>query len=590
MNNPSNTPAVRLTDVSKVYRLYQKPAYRLMDLFGLCPQGWPYYSEHQALANVTATIGVGEKVAIIGRNGAGKSTLLKIIAGLLQPSSGDVAVNGKISNLLQLGTGFHPEFTGRQNVFASLAHQGIIGREASTLFDRIVDFAEIEEYIDQPMKTYSTGMCSRLMFSSSIVMNPQILIVDELLGVGDAYFSHKSFARMRDLCAEAGTTLLLVTHDIYSALNLCDRFIWIDRGQMQFDGSGKDAIQLYEKSIREQEEEWQRRRSESSLRETKGERFVHVVLRSRSGFALSRPVAVSQLELIGAQGESLRQTVADGDPRWHLVPESNLGAAETIAGERARALQVFGSVYHKAEWTVALPETFEPRSLRVRWHYRGSDAVELRVVTSERKTLIDAELPSGDGWQEHTFKALAKNQPTLDPFKQVDYGNGIVRMTSVEFLDAGGQTTAQVRVGDPLTVRVHCHPVAPVPQSAVTFVIGFTRQGTAAPLYIYTPRMAVPDADFVVDARLERVEFGAGTWFVNLGIGEPELMNRHSSPYFSLDNAWHHLKSARLPLQVVSASKFDSSGCYYALPTNLSVYRDESAGSTPAATVNVTKA
>src|SRR5262249_15353122 len=184
---------VRFQSVSKVYRLYQKPAYRFLDLFGLCPSGERYYREHEALADVGLEIGRGERLAIIGRNGAGKSTMLKIITGLVQPTAGTVDVNGRISNLLQLGSGFHPDFTGRQNVFAGLAHEGIIGVEAARLFDQIVAFAEIEEYIDQPMKTYSTGMCSRLMFSSSVVMSPEILVVDEILGVGDAYFSHKSF-------------------------------------------------------------------------------------------------------------------------------------------------------------------------------------------------------------------------------------------------------------------------------------------------------------------------------------------------------------------------------------------------------------
>src|SRR5262249_27577453 len=153
-------------------------------------------------------------------------------------------------------------------------HQGIIDRQASDLFDTIVDFAEIEEYIDQPMKTYSTGMCSRLMFSAAVMMTPDILVVDEVLGVGDAYFSHKSFQRMREMCTREGTTLLLVTHDIYSALNLCDRFIWIDRGVVRFDGDGKAAISLYEASIKEQEEQRLRARSQQRLQAVAAHRNV----------------------------------------------------------------------------------------------------------------------------------------------------------------------------------------------------------------------------------------------------------------------------------------------------------------------------
>src|SRR5262249_51104123 len=148
--------AIRIDRVTKQYRLYRKPAYRVLDFFGLCPATADYYTEHAALLDVDATIARGEKVAIIGRNGAGKSTLLKTITGLVTPTSGAVTVNGAVSNLLQIGSGFHPDFTGRENVFASLAHQGVTGREADEAFEEIVQFAEIEEYIDQPMKTYST--------------------------------------------------------------------------------------------------------------------------------------------------------------------------------------------------------------------------------------------------------------------------------------------------------------------------------------------------------------------------------------------------------------------------------------------------
>ena len=563
-------PVVRLQSVSKVYRLYQKPAYRFLDLFGLCPPGERYYREHEALGNVNLEIGRGERVAIIGRNGAGKSTMLKIVTGLVQPTAGSVEVDGRISNLLQLGSGFHPDFTGRQNVFAGLAHQGIIGSGAAKLFDEIVQFAEIEEYIDQPMKTYSTGMCSRLMFSSSVIMSPEILVVDEILGVGDAYFSHKSFGRMRELCSGGGTTLLLVTHDIYSALNLCDRFIWIDRGRVRFDGDGKGAISLYEASIKEQEEEWFRQQNAASLRAASGEAAVHVVLRSRTGFALSDRLSVSALALVDADGRTLPLEVADGDARWHVVPESNLTDPEVVGGRRCRSLRTFGSIYHKAEWTVQLPAGFEVAQLRADWLYRGDDPIEARVLSTDRHAIVRAELASGEGWQSAAFDRARGDRQEIDLFKPVDYGTGAIRILAVEFHDAAGRSVSQTRHGEPLTVRVRCRSAEATPHAAVTFCVGFARQGSAYQGYIYDSHVQIPDAEeFVIDSRIDELRLGSGVWYVNLGIGAAGLFDRSALPYFSVDSAWYHLMAARLQLQVLSAGKFDANGCFVLLPADI---------------------
>jgi len=558
--------------LSKRYRLYKKPSYRLLDLFGLCPADADYYTEHVALEDFDLTIQRGEKVAIIGRNGAGKSTLLKMITGLVRPTAGTVDVRGGVSNLLQLGAGFHPDFTGRQNVYAGLAHQGVTGREATKLFAEIVAFAEIEEYIDQPMKTYSTGMCSRLMFSSSIVLKPDILVVDEILGVGDAYFAHKSFERMRELCTRDATTLLLVTHDIYSALNLCDRFIWIDRGQLRFDGSGKDAIGMYERSVKEQQEEWLRQQNAASMRERVGADVVHVVLQSRTGFALDRPLAIGSLQLASADGRALTIEVANGDEHWHLVAESNLSDPEDVLGRRCRSLRTSGSIYHKAEWTVALPLDFEFDRVHAEWLYRGDDHVELRVVTTDRKVLADGELASGAGWQTGTFDRVRAGRQQSDAFKQVDYGTGVLRITQVEFLDQDGAPVAQVRFGDALTVRLHCRIDAPLVSDAVTVVIGFARQGSAYQNYIYDPHLHVPErGSFIIDSCIDNVRLGSGAWYVNLGIGEADMFKRTTLPYFSVDSAWYHLMSARLQLHVLSATQFDANGCFFAVPASITV-------------------
>lgn len=248
-----NDVVIRAEKLTKIYRLYKTPTDRIRDAFGLL-RGDGRFSEHVALDGIDIAIRRGEKVGIIGRNGAGKSTLLKLITKTIEPTSGVLEVRGATQALLQIGTGFHPEFTGRDNVVSYLAQLGMAGDKAEKLTRDIIEFAEVEEYIDQPVKTYSTGMAARLMFAASTVIEPDVLVIDEVLGVGDAYFARKSYERIKTLCADNHATLLLVSHDIYSTAQICDRMIWIDRGRVKFDGEPKSAINLYEASIKEQEE------------------------------------------------------------------------------------------------------------------------------------------------------------------------------------------------------------------------------------------------------------------------------------------------------------------------------------------------
>ena len=547
---PGQAEAIVAEGLSKVYRLYQRPTYKLLDVVGLCPEGARYYTEHVALRDIDLRIGCGEKVAIIGRNGAGKSTLLKLITGIIRPTCGSVTTVGRISNLLQLGTGFHPEFTGRQNVYASLAHQGITGADADRLFEEVVTFAEIEEYVDQPMKTYSTGMCSRLMFSSVIVLRPDILAVDEVLGVGDAYFSHKSFERMRALCTEEGTTLLLVTHDIYSAMHLCDRFIWIDSGAVRFDGDGKAAVAMYETSIKEQEEHRLRQENAARIAQASEAVHIHVVVRTRTGFAPDSPIGLESIELIGRRG-STALAVADGAPGWHLVPEGNLAPRQTIAGRDCRTIATHGSIYHKAEWLVSTRGLGELTGARIRWRYEGADTVDFRAFTQRRCLLIAGELPAGPGWQEQMLTVSSGAPSALEPMKQTDYGTGLVRIHQVQFLDASGQHVVQVRHGESLTVRVHCEATAVVPGNAVTFVVGFARQGSPYAAHVYEPALQVPDArKFVVDATINPVRLGSGHWLVTLGIGQRNMFARDVVRYFTIDDGWYHYVGARLQIHI----------------------------------------
>lgn len=244
-------------NLGKSYRIWKDPAARLKAplfdaLRSLIPAPLrpkraeisPYFHDFKALKEVSFTVGRGETLGIIGRNGSGKSTLLQIICGTLQPSSGDVAVNGRVAALLELGSGFNPEFTGRENVFLNASILGVAREEVAGKMDEILAFADIGEFIDQPVKTYSSGMMVRLAFAVSVCVNPDLLIVDEALSVGDIFFQQKCFDRLR-LLQERGVSLLFVSHDMSAVRNLCDRCILLNKGDVVFDGLPEVAVSRY---------------------------------------------------------------------------------------------------------------------------------------------------------------------------------------------------------------------------------------------------------------------------------------------------------------------------------------------------------
>jgi lipopolysaccharide transport system ATP-binding protein len=277
--------AIKIENVSRVFRRYHHPRYRVLELFGVKPPKTSY-DEFQALNDISFDVKHGERVALVGRNGAGKSTLLSIICGRLRQSSGNVRINGNVQALMELGTGFHPEFTGKQNVLASLAYHGVTGRRAQTLLEEITDFAELEDFINHPVKTYSAGMYARLAFAAATAIEPEILIVDEVLGAGDAYFASKSTDRMKRLTTESGATVLFVSHDISAVERLCSRAIWIERGGIRMDDDARTVSKAYYASILEQEEA--RLRSETA-RLLARQKKVHAIDNSTVYFQFRLP-------------------------------------------------------------------------------------------------------------------------------------------------------------------------------------------------------------------------------------------------------------------------------------------------------------
>ena len=261
-----NETAIKVENISKMYRLFNKQSDKVKQALGLTRT--PLYREYYALSNIDFEVKKGECVGIIGTNGAGKSTLLKIITGVLKPSTGSVFINGRVSALLELGAGFNMEYTGLENVYINGRMTGFSKKEVDEKLKDILEFADIGDFIYQPVKTYSSGMFVRLAFAVAINIEPEILIVDEALSVGDIFFQAKCFRKFEEF-KKNGKTILFVSHAMGSIQKYCDRAILLNKGQKIAEDTPKVIIDLYNKLLVEdpnkQIQPTQEKRSETNL-------------------------------------------------------------------------------------------------------------------------------------------------------------------------------------------------------------------------------------------------------------------------------------------------------------------------------------
>lgn len=244
--------AIQVQDVSKVYRLYDKPIDRLKESLSLSHKN--YHKDFFALNGISFQVKKGETVGIIGTNGSGKSTILKIITGVLTPTTGEVKVEGVISALLELGAGFNMDYTGIENIYMNGTMMGFSRKEMEAKLQDILDFADIGDFVYQPVKTYSSGMFVRLAFALAINVEPEILIVDEALSVGDVFFQSKCYRRMEEI-RQNGTTILMVTHDMGSVIKYCDRVVLLNKGSFIAEGAPGKMVDLYKKILANQMED-----------------------------------------------------------------------------------------------------------------------------------------------------------------------------------------------------------------------------------------------------------------------------------------------------------------------------------------------
>ena len=385
--------AILLEDVGKCYRVFPNRLDYALDAFGalrFLPWRGRDGRDFWALKQIDMEVGRGQRVGIIGCNGAGKTTLLKLVVGNVHPTEGNIAVQGTIRALMSTGAGFHPEFTGRENIVASLTHQDMTRREVAEAMDDIADFTELEAFLDQPFRTYSAGMQARLTFATATCIRPDILIIDEVLGAGDGYFIAKSTERMERLVKDSASTILLVSHDLVTTQRMCDRVIWLDRGQVRQAGDALEVIKAYQRYLRKRTERRirERNRLRSTGRRSAAELDIAATTlsvglqRDADGSGACRVARVA-LEIDGVEHDEIivghaqdsspflesRLIDSDGSP-WSAPRQHEGRACRTIegsheSGTRSSALFTLHGMHPNASYELVLEANAEAGSTLV---------------------------------------------------------------------------------------------------------------------------------------------------------------------------------------------------------------------------------
>jgi lipopolysaccharide transport system ATP-binding protein len=460
--------AILLEGVSKKFRRFQHPGWRALDALGFhTPKS--KFDEFTALNNINLQIKKGEKVALIGRNGAGKSTLLRVISKQMQPDAGRVLIGGNIQALMELGTGFHPDFTGIDNIRSSLAYQGITPFELTKLINDIIDFTELDEFIHRPVREYSAGMYARLAFAVATSVIPEVLIIDEILGAGDAYFVGKCIQRMKNLTSQ-GATVLFVSHDMSAVQLLCDRGIWVDRGTIKADSDVLTVSKAYLANVREDDEIRLRARSmalsRSQVNANSGRTTVSIFrLIGSDGLPPTTPILIGDIRY-GCEN-TISETIKPDDTSSlsRLIVENgitNWSTAQVINGRSCRKFGNFGGKFIHAplqiDWSGI---SNKGRWLEIDYLPCYSQTLYFEHFNEEQGTyqLLETIEPGnvGDAWEtlrinlesNTNIVEIEESLSRLELPSEDRYGTGPIKINTFSFLDTSNKHRHTLVSGEP---------------------------------------------------------------------------------------------------------------------------------------------
>jgi lipopolysaccharide transport system ATP-binding protein len=526
-NDPvSDELAIRFERVGKMYKVFGSKLDTALDALNLPTFGRDgRYREFWALRDIDFELARGARLGIIGRNGAGKTTLLKLVTGNLAPTEGGVTVNGDVQALLEIGGGLHPEFTGRENIRASLSYIGLSRAETEDSEREIAEFTELGRFLDQPFKTYSQGMQARLSFAIATTTQPEILIVDEILGAGDAYFFTRSTARMSQLI-ESGAGVLLVSHALDQVARFCERTIWLDRGRIAMDGPTDEVIKAYERFIRELEDRRLKAKNEKATlpqydafdRETHTDALVGSISAEDGSIEVARVtlwrdgMLEGEIDVGGSQDADT--SGADGllleEGRWEPAQADAHGYFRAVSEEVGRFRFSLWFFYPRSRYEVEIVYRTRGGHGSVRLERAGDPGTIEPLEPADEWTTHRFELTSRDGALELESEERLSRWPGVEGLK----------IQRVQTVGGGNTERAVFRVHEPFSVLVDAVATSSGEFPLVPAALVFRLDGIVATRHIGEREVLRLEEGERIELRLDLgpLLLGNGTYLLSVGL------------------------------------------------------------------------